>query len=402
MDQLIKSLDTLYNVCHIPLAVVRDDSTILASWPNQPEGIHPEMYQMVIQDFRLQKRDALHPLISFLGSGFFLGVAELTADTYLLTGLIPAHAQSRRAILAMLADIMHPSQLQTFCDYLLQMPIMTLHQLKEYMCLLVKLASGKEISSDDIFFVDILDTQPSEHSGLEQSLFNQREEAEFHIPPDFEDGICTAIEAGNRMQLEHCLATPYRGRVGRMSSNELFQQRYSFICIATLVSRAAIRGGLPPEIAFSLSDFYCQRNDLMTDVAQIQELTFTMLIDYCDRVSALQQKPAVSPVIEDCLSYISVHLHETITLPQLSSHCGLCGRSLSMRFKKEMGVSITEYIHQEKMQEAEYLLRHSGYTISEITSFLNYPSQSYFTQIFKSHHNMTPVQFRNQRNIKIG
>ena len=119
-----------------------------------------------------------------------------------------------------------------------------------------------------------------------------------------------------------------------------------------------------------------------------------MLTDYCDRVRDIQKRPAVSPVIENCLSYISVHLHETINLAQLSAHCGLCSRSLSLRFKKEVGMGIPEYIHREKMQEAEYLLQHSAYSISEITSFLNYPSQSYFTQTFKTYWGMTPQQFR--------
>ena len=187
------------------------------------------------------------------------------------------------------------------------------------------------------------------------------------------------------------------GRVGRMSSSELRQQKYSFICMATLASRAAIVGGLPSETAFSLSDLYCQRVDLLSEIPPIQNLTYTMLTDYCDRVRENQKRPKVSPVIQNCLSYISVHLHETVTLEQLSQHCGLCTRSLSLRFKNEMGMGIPEYIHWEKLQEAEYLLGNSQYTISEITSFLNYPSQSYFTQIFKKYTGVTPKQFRDAR-----
>ena len=166
--------------------------------------------------------------------------------------------------------------------------------------------------------------------------------------------------------------------------------------MVTLASRSAIRGGLPAETAFSLSDLYCQRIDLLSDLTHIQNLTFTMMTDYCDRVRAIQQRPVVSPIIENCLSYISVHLHETITLEQLSAHCGLCSRSLSLRFKKEVGMGIPEYVHREKMQEAEYLLLQSSYSLSEITTFLNYPSQSYFTQIFKTYRGITPQQFRNQ------
>lgn len=42
------------------------------------------------------------------------------------------------------------------------------------------------------------------------------------------------------------------------------------ICTATGVSRAAIRGGLDPQLAFSMSDLYIQK--LMRDVATVERL----------------------------------------------------------------------------------------------------------------------------------
>ncbi|MBR4394167.1 MAG: helix-turn-helix transcriptional regulator, partial [Oscillospiraceae bacterium] len=118
--------------------------------------------------------------------------------------------------------------------------------------------------------------------------------------------------------------------------------------------------------------------------------------DYCCKVREVRKQPTASPVIRNCINYISVHLHEPITLEQLSRHCGLCGRSLSLHFREETGMGIPEYIHREKLHEAEYLLRHTDYSLSEITSYLNYPSQSYFTQIFKKYRGQTPQQYRDR------
>ena len=170
------------------------------------------------------------------------------------------------------------------------------------------------------------------------------------------------MESGDRVLLERSLFAPRHGQVGRMSVNELRQQKYSFVIMAALTSRAAIRGGLPAETAFSLSDLYCQRADVLTDAPPIQNLTFTMLMDFCGKVREIRRRPRTSAVIEKCLDYISVHLHEPIGLEQLSRHCGLCGRSLSLRFKAELGMGVPEYIHREKLREAEYLLRHTEYS----------------------------------------
>ena len=59
-----------------------------------------------------------------------------------------------------------------------------------------------------------------------------------------------------------------------------------------------------------------------------------------------------------------------------------------------MGCGIPEYIHKEKLREAKYLLINTDYALADIAGFLNYPTQSYFTQIFKRYAGMTPQQYR--------
>ena len=179
-----------------------------------------------------------------------------------------------------------------------------------------------------------------------------------------------------------------------MSSNPLQQQKYAFISFATLLTRAAIRGGLPGETAFNLSDVYCQRADTQLDITAIQKLTFTMAMDFCRRVADIKNSGAQSTAVKACINYISEHLHDDLRLEELSRYCGLCSRSLSLKFKAEMGMGIPEYIHREKLREARYLLTHTDYSLSDIAGFLNYPTQSYFTQIFKRYEGRTPQQYR--------
>ncbi len=396
MPDMIQTLERLYSVTDIPLSLLDGEGHVLHTWP--PAGdvtVAVESSAAAIEDFRLQKRDAQHPLISFLDPGFLLGVVELSTNRYVLIGLVSPYVHTRAEILQMVGEAIHPAQLQTYRDRLLRQPPVTLEKLKDLICLLTGLI-GEAVPTGNILFVDNVSSRKLGGLLLEQSLFEQREEADTHVPTDYETAICSAVEAGDRALLERSLFAPYTGHVGRMSANDLRQQKYSFICMATLTSRAAIRGGLDAETAFSLSDLYCQRADLLTEIPLIQNLTFTMLMDFSGKVREIKKRPAVSSVIQNCLQYISVHLHEPITLEQLSRYCGLCTRSLSLRFREETGMGVPEYIHREKLREAEYLLRHTDYSLSEITSYLNYPSQSYFTQIFKKYKGQTPQQYRDQ------
>lgn len=394
MQNIDTILEQLNSVTGIPLSLLDGEGDLLRSWPSIGEDVLlTQSGAAVIEDFLLQKRDLLHPLVSFFDPGFLLGVVQIEPERFVLIGLVSPFLHTRADVLRTVSEVIHPAHLQLYCDRLLKQPLVPLEKLKDLICLLSRLC-GMAVSPEDIAFVDNVSGRKLGAALLERSLFEQREEADTHVSPDFETAICAGIETGDRVLLERTLFRPFSGRVGRMSLNEMRQQKYSFICMATLASRAAIRGGLLPETAFNLSDLYCQRADQITEIPLLQNLTFTMLMDFCGKVREQKKRPCASPVVEKCLSYISAHLHEPLGLELLAQNCGLCSRSLSLRFKAEMGMGIPEYVHREKLREAEYLLRHTGYSLSEITSYLNYPSQSYFTQIFKKYRGLTPQQYR--------
>ena len=393
MEKYAHFCSSLYSLTHIP--IVMTDGKTTKEWPQMPKQFLKEgMIDIVLNDFRVQDRDCLHPLISYIDPGFFIGVAELDPGVFAVAGLVSPFHHSREETLSFCSNAITPSCLQQYCDLLLNNPLITLSQLEDYLCLLVQLSQNTQISPNDILLNDFSFEQPLSFQNLEKGLFDMREEMQTHVPVDFEKVICDAVEAGKADMLRSMASGPSYGRVGRMSSSDLQQNKYVLVTLATLISRAAIRGGLSQETAFNLSDIYCQRADLLIDSESVQKLSYQMILDFCQKVGELRQSPSVSPLILKCTEYISIHLHEPITLKDLSKHCALCGRSLSIRFRKEIGIGINEYIHREKIREASYLLQHSEYTLSEITLFLNYPSQSYFTQIFRKYTGKTPLQYR--------
>lgn len=386
-----KSCEELYAVCQIPLTIVNRDCEPLLVLPDK-SGLFPQRaVRWVLVDFILQKRDELHPLITYVEPGYFVGVVALPGDTFCIIGLVSPFQHPRSEIMQMASTAFAPRQMQEYCDFMIQLPLVNLYQLKALMCLLVQLAHDTEITPESILFVDntVLRTETPD-----DALFNLREDAEFHVPLDFETGVCEAIESGSTELLQQRLLEPSQGKVGMMSSNPLQQQKYAFVSFATLLTRAAIRGGLPGETAFSLSDVYCQRADAQLDITAVQKLTFTMAMDFCRRVADTKNSGAQSAAVKTCINYISEHLHDDLRLEELSRCCGLCSRSLSLKFKAEMGMGIPEYIHREKLREARYLLDCTDYTLAEIAGFLNYPTQSYFTQIFKKYQGCTPQQYR--------
>jgi YesN/AraC family two-component response regulator len=234
---------------------------------------------------------------------------------------------------------------------------------------------------------------------LTHTLFNARENQVIHTPASYENYILQAVTDGNANKLRQALLSPFSGTAGKMSSDPIQQEKFTFISFATLVTRAAIAGGLNPELAFSLSDIYCQTIDKSQNILEISKLAMDMCLDFTEKVASAQGKTRLSPDIVTCSEYISGHLHDDIDLHQIASLVRLGSKSLSRKFKNETGLSINNYMHRERMKEARSLLEYSDYSISEIGYYLHYNSQSYFSTIFKKFNGITPQQFRAQ--IKI-
>lgn len=391
-DDFYKSFEEICTFCRVPITIVDASGAPLKIMPDDREDLVPrQAVRWTIDDFFAQDGDTAYPLITYLEPGYFLAVFSLPQDRFCIVGLVSPFQHPRSEILQIASEAFVPEKLQEFCRIMMQMPTLTLTQFRSLLCLLVRLSRGEEIEAGQIRFVN---KTVSRGKDIGESLFMIRENADFHVPIDYEIGLCEAVTAGDQALLLKRLKSPSQGKIGQCSANPLRQVKYSFISLATLLTRAAIKGGLPDEDAFNLSDLYCQNMDVLTEPASVEHLVFTMAQDFCRHVADTKAKDAQSPAVRECINYISAHLHEDLGMEIMAKHCGLCTRSLSLKFKKEMGMGIPEYIHREKIKEARYLLRNSDYSLADIALFLHYPTQSYFTQIFKKYEGCTPQQYR--------
>ena len=104
---------------------------------------------------------------------------------------------------------------------------------------------------------------------------------------------------------------------------------------------------------------------------------------------------AKSKQIVQCIDYIRENIHKSITVSELAENVGLNETYLSKLFKKEVGCSVSEYIRNEKIEEACWLLRYTNKTSIEIATDLSFSSHSYFISVFKKVTGTTPKEYRN-------
>jgi AraC-like DNA-binding protein len=117
-------------------------------------------------------------------------------------------------------------------------------------------------------------------------------------------------------------------------------------------------------------------------VAQI--LTFN---DYKARLINLER---FTPILE----YIEAHFHQELSVELLADKAGLSRFHFGRLFKALTGKSVTDYINNARIRRAEYLLRNTPLTISEIALTVGYHDIYYFSRIFKKYKDVPPSQMQ--------
>ncbi len=227
----------------------------------------------------------------------------------------------------------------------------------------------------------------------------RREEQTFHEPMDDEQVFYSAVRSGNTALInellqEHNLSK--KKALGTLSDSPLQNKKYHFAISAALVARHCMEGGMLREDAFLLSDYYIHQADCLQEESAIDPLLHKMFVDYTKRMQSLVTSPYRSKEISRCIDYIYEHLHERLTTQALADYIGFERSYLSRLFKQQTGESVSAYILARKLETAQRMLLYSEYEIAMIAQILAFPSQSYFTTVFKRHYGETPKQYRNR------
>ena len=216
----------------------------------------------------------------------------------------------------------------------------------------------------------------------------------------WEQLILSYVENGQPELLRELFSAPPNISAGRIAHDELRQAKNMGICTAAVVSRAAIGGGLDVQQAFSMSDLYIQKLELLRDISAVERLDREMLLDFAGQVAKLHRPVGgESRFFRMCAQYVSENLFSSIRAQQMADALGYTRAYLCTRFKQEAGVSLSRYIQQEKITEARRLLQFTDQGLGEIAALLDFSSQSHFQTVFRNVTGETPMAYRRRTRL---
>ena len=174
----------------------------------------------------------------------------------------------------------------------------------------------------------------------------------------------------------------------------LRQIKNNIIITTTIATRAAIEGGLDSDTAFQLSDDFIQTAEKLTDPDTLNELMGKINYTFAEKVRNAQMPVSTDGMIQNAIRFIQQNVCEHITVADVAEHVGFSRSYFSSYFKKELGFSVSAFILRCKMEEAKQLLKNTDKSVSVISSYLCFSSQSHFQSAFKKQYGITPLQYR--------
>ena len=116
-----------------------------------------------------------------------------------------------------------------------------------------------------------------------------------------------------------------------------------------------------------------------------------------DTDMASGQGKRYSKPVELSLQLIEGSYDRNISLDEICREAAVSRNYFCYLFKREVGVSVWNYLTQLRMERAKKLLEETDLRSYEIAFQVGYDNPSYFSRIFKKYEQMTPNEYRENR-----
>lgn len=226
-----------------------------------------------------------------------------------------------------------------------------------------------------------------EDAVLSMQLLEER----YHI----EDELLDAISHGNLSKALSVSDTMGTIRFAPRSDNELRNRKNLMITFNSLMRRAAYVAGVHPFYIDAVSSNYATLIEQCHTVDETHDITPYMVRSYCDLVEKRSMSSYSEPV-RKILVTIDASLTGDLSLKRFANDLFLNTSYLSTLFKKEVGMTLTDYVNKNRIAYAKKLLKSTALSVQDVAINSGIPDIHYFTRLFRRETGMSPREWRNQ------
>ncbi len=131
-------------------------------------------------------------------------------------------------------------------------------------------------------------------------------------------------------------------------------------------------------------------------------ISYTKIMSICAKYLTLSNATSSKkpPVVTAAMEYIEENIKEKILIKDICESIGCSKTTLINTFKRDLGVTVNEYITEKRLTMAEHLLASSNLSAARVASVVGFSDQAYFSKVFSARYGVPPGKYK--RHIKRG
>ncbi len=168
----------------------------------------------------------------------------------------------------------------------------------------------------------------------------------------------------------------------------------NYTIVANVLLRKAVeQGGVHPFYIDGVSSDFAKKVEKIKTVQEGVDMMHDMIYKYCALVKNHSMKN-YSLLVQKVITIIDSDLTADLSLHRQAEMLNVNASYLSTLFKKETGMTLTEYVAKKRVDHAAFLLASTNMQIQNIAQHCGIFDVNYFTKIFKKHKGKTPKEYR--------
>ena len=168
----------------------------------------------------------------------------------------------------------------------------------------------------------------------------------------------------------------------------------NYVIVANVLLRKAVeQGGVHPFYIDGISSDFARKIEKINTVQEGIDMMHDMIYKYCALVKNHSMKN-YSLLVQKVITIIDSDLTADLSLHRQAEMLNVNASYLSTLFKKETGMTLTEYVSKKRVDHAAFLLTSTNMQIQNIAQHCGIFDVNYFTKIFKKYKNKTPKEYR--------
>lgn len=149
-------------------------------------------------------------------------------------------------------------------------------------------------------------------------------------------------------------------------------------------------GGFLTDLSTRLLDNTSQENrDSLSHLFLFDALTFCLMPEQVNT-----ELKGSHIYVEKLLNRLNNYFYLHYSVSEIYKDYPIAQSSLISLFKKRTGYTIVQYHTRKKMEYAAQLLNHSGSSITEVGTMLNFSSLSHFSKLFRAQYGVSPKEYQ--------